>query len=89
MEWRLLNSTGQVPTPRSGHSAVILNTRMFVFGGTAGSVYYNELFVYDAVTDRWQLLLPSGSLPSGRANHGAVLTRTGNLLITGGITGTG
>ena len=59
---------------------------MFVFGGTSGSMYYNELFRYDVITDRWQLLLPSGDLPSGRANHAAVLTRTGNLLIVGGLT---
>lgn len=82
-----MNSTGQIPTPRSGHSAIILNTHMFIFGGTSGSIYYNELFQYDALTDRWQLLLPSGPLPSGRANHAAVVTRTGNLLIVGGLTG--
>jgi N-acetylneuraminic acid mutarotase len=30
-----------------GHTATLVGTKMYVFGGTGGSTYYNELYAYD------------------------------------------
>ena len=36
------------PSARYGHSAVLVNeTKIFIFGGTNGKEYFNDLFVLD------------------------------------------
>lgn len=33
MEWLTASLSGPVPTPRSGHSSVLIGSQMYVFGG--------------------------------------------------------
>lgn len=65
-KWKQLTSA---PNPRMGHSAVVMNGLMYVFGGTRGAGYYNDLYVYDPATDKWTQL---GTGATQRHEHVAV-----------------
>lgn len=84
-----MNSTGEIPTPRGGHSATVIGTKMIIFGGASNSVFYNTIFEYDALEDHWDLIEPSGKLPTPRSNHAASTDSAGNLLIVGGYSDSG
>ena len=82
--WTRLNSTGTPPSPRGGHSAVLIGTRMLVFGGSSQSFHYNDLHEYDAVNDHWKILFPEGQKPLGRSNHAADLDEETHMVVFGG-----
>jgi hypothetical protein len=84
-----MNSTGELPTPRGGHSATVIGTKMIIFGGASNSVFYNTIFEYDALEDHWDLIEPSGKLPNPRCNHAASTDSAGNLLVVGGYSDSG
>lgn len=68
---------GVVPEPRYGHSAVVtgLNT-MVIFGGQLNETFfYNDVGVYDMVSDTWLARNFTGEPPSRRAYHTAVVDR--------------
>jgi hypothetical protein len=43
------------------------------FGGTDGSYYYNDTWVFDVVTKRWTELKCVGWIPTPREGHAAAL----------------
>lgn len=46
--WRELNTSGQLLTPRAGHSTVAFGKKLFVFGGfTDAQNLYNDLYMLD------------------------------------------
>ena len=42
-KWTELQCTGSIPSPRSGHTAVLVNDVMYVFGGYTGKDYLDDL----------------------------------------------
>lgn len=46
-EWAQLECTGEAPSQRSGHNAVMYQGNMYVFGGYDGSKRLNDLFKLD------------------------------------------
>jgi len=65
----LPQSEETILTPRSGHSAIAIGSKMFVFGGQ-GSRQLNDGAVFDLATGQWSPL-PESPLKS-RQNHSAV-----------------
>ena len=44
-KWTELQCTGSIPSPRSGHAAVLIDGVMYVFGGfTMDKTYLDDLF---------------------------------------------
>jgi len=41
---KILQTTGNLPFPRSGHTAIQKNNLMYIFGGFSGTKCFNELF---------------------------------------------
>lgn len=87
--WLRLNSTGDRPSKRGGHSAVVIGTRIIIFGGSSQSLELNDIYEYDAVTDHWKNLLPEGERPSGRSNHVCTVDEDGNMILVGGYSSKG
>ncbi|CAF0881963.1 unnamed protein product [Didymodactylos carnosus] len=71
---RLQPASSTVPNSRSGHSCVIYNDAMHIFGGL-GEYRSNELFKFDFVSLTWTELKPTNELtvPSKRCKHSAVV----------------
>lgn len=71
-KWSKLDTPGDVPSGRCGHTAVVFKDRMYVFGGLyvpGGKLFYSQNlsdFSWSAVND-------SGDKPEPRSNHTAVV----------------
>jgi dynein heavy chain, axonemal len=48
LEWLRVQPKGTPPAPRSGHSAVAVDRRMFVLGGRSASAEHSDMFILDA-----------------------------------------
>lgn len=58
-----------LPTPRFGHSAVMIGERMLIYGGQSATVSkLNDLWSYTFTTNTWTALAPAVG-PGGRAFH--------------------
>ena len=57
---------------------------MYVFGGTNGQSYYNDLYILDLENNAWTKAETSGPAPSPREGHSAILVGS-NLVIHGGF----
>jgi len=42
-----MEAAGFKPNPRAGHSAILIGTIMYVFGGTDYSTYFDGIHAYD------------------------------------------
>ncbi|KAF4034612.1 Kelch motif [Phytophthora infestans] len=92
-KWTLLEpSRGSLP-PRSGHSAVAIGSKIYVFGGldAAKSEIYSDVHTFDTQTCSWTKATTEGEPPLPRNAHAAIaLPPTGapreprRMLIYGG-----
>ena len=71
--WEKLYTTGPKPGVRSGHTAVVHQNKMYVFGGQSDQGYYNDLFALDLGNYHWEKVKSVGKLPEPRAGHVAVI----------------
>ena len=48
--WHKMPCSGQIPPPRYGHSAHLIGSRMFIFGGKGpADEYYKDIYFLDLV----------------------------------------
>ncbi|QDZ23299.1 hypothetical protein HOP50_10g58370 [Chloropicon primus] len=68
--WTLINQQGAVPSPRSGHSCVLVEDRyILLFGGYNGDKHLSDMYMLDTDSMQWeQKSLPLGH-PLGRSAH--------------------
>jgi N-acetylneuraminic acid mutarotase len=72
--WTELTTKNEGPIERRGHSSLIADTYMIVFGGCyMESKCYNDLFFLDLRSQQWIAVPTSGKVPSARQGHSAVL----------------
>ena len=72
--WQQVTFASRSPGSRVFPSAVVYNNSLYIFGGHDGSVYRNDLLLFNLETRGWQLDLDiSGSGPSPRDAHAAVV----------------
>jgi hypothetical protein len=78
--------TGRVaPKPRAGHSAVIYQHSMVIFGGRdEDNEKLNDVWVFDLQSRQWKEEVPSGSFPVPRSGHSACLFKD-SIIVFGGI----
>uniref|UniRef100_A0A6B2L104 BTB domain-containing protein n=1 Tax=Arcella intermedia TaxID=1963864 RepID=A0A6B2L104_9EUKA len=88
LSWSLLQTTGDVPAGRYGHTMVIneKNTKVYLFGGYDNDLgLNNDLYELDITTMRWTYLkcAVGQDMPEPRYGHYSVLIkdRKGNLQI--------
>ena len=81
----LPSAVANTPSPRSGHTAVWTGAEMIVWGGTDGSLFFNDGGRFNPALNTWSYLpnVLSNSLP-GRQFHTAVWS--GNqMIVWGGV----
>ena len=73
------------PSARFGHSASLVNgSKMLIFGGWNGKLFYNDLYLLDLEVMAWSQPKCTGPAPSPRQGHTAIQVGT-NLIIQGGF----
>ncbi len=61
------------PGPRTGHTAITLQDKMYLFGGETGSKCTNDLWRFDIANKTWTKIAPAGdAAPAPRCGHAAV-----------------
>ncbi|EEQ99489.1 kelch repeat protein, putative [Perkinsus marinus ATCC 50983] len=85
--WFGVAMTGEQPTGRYRHQALVRNDCMYVFGGS-GTARYGDVFEFDLCTNTWKRLVCSGvgHFQQGRYAHAAVL-HDSKVLVYGGNDG--
>lgn len=80
--------TGDKPSPRSGHSACVMQERkIYVFGGWDTPVCYNDMYMLDLGLMEFSAVKTSGKAPSPRSWHGSAVLSDTKFLIHGGYNG--
>ncbi|KAK5114251.1 hypothetical protein LTR85_010316 [Meristemomyces frigidus] len=64
---------GQIPPARTNHTMVSYNDRLYLFGGTDGVHWFNDVWSYSPHTNSWTQLECIGYIPSPREGHAAAL----------------
>ncbi|KAL7267535.1 Negative regulator of mitotic exit [Rhizina undulata] len=75
--WEVLvpagDATTDVPAPRTNHTMVTWADKLYLFGGTNGSIWFNDVWSYDPRSNLWTQLDCIGYIPSPREGHAAAL----------------
>ncbi|XP_024143936.1 kelch repeat-containing protein [Oryzias melastigma] len=80
--------TGDTPSPRSGHSACVIQQRyIYVFGGWDTPVCYNDMYMLDLGLMEFSAVKTTGKAPSPRSWHGSAVLSDAKFLIHGGYNG--
>lgn len=79
-------SSGSKPSKRGWHSMCAHKHRLYVFGGTDGSITFNDLHVFDTLTHSWSCPVVSGEPPEPLFSHSAVVIEH-EMFIFGGSNG--
>jgi len=73
------------PSARFGHSSSLVSgSKMLIFGGWNGKLFYNDLYLLDLEVMAWSQPKCAGPAPSPRQGHTAIQVGT-NLIIQGGF----
>ncbi|CAM1502107.1 Fc.00g040910.m01.CDS01 [Cosmosporella sp. VM-42] len=63
----------KIPAARTNHTMITYNDKMYLFGGTNGFQWFNDVWCYDPVTNKWAQLDCIGYIPASREGHAAAL----------------
>ncbi|EAW11530.1 putative cell polarity protein (Tea1) [Aspergillus clavatus NRRL 1] len=66
-------SPGQIPPARTNHTMISYNDKLYLFGGTNGLQWFNDVWSYDPRTNLWTQLDCVGFIPTPREGHAAAL----------------
>ncbi|XP_073123814.1 uncharacterized protein [Henckelia pumila] len=65
--WCKLNTTGQLLSPRAGHTTVTFGKNLIVFGGFSDEQnLYNDIYMLDIENGTWVKIVSTGEGPTGR-----------------------
>ncbi|KAK5994972.1 Tip elongation aberrant protein 1 [Cladobotryum mycophilum] len=74
--WEILlnaDASPKVPAARTNHSVITYNDKMYLFGGTNGFQWFNDVWCYDPAVNKWAQLDCIGFIPAAREGHAAAL----------------
>ncbi|CEG43782.1 Kelch repeat-containing proteins [Plasmopara halstedii] len=83
--WTIVETEGKQPPPGYGQSMCAINNRLYLFGGTSGHVYVNDLYVFDEVTKIWRKEETNGNRPSPRYKHQVAIVGNRMYVVGGGL----
>jgi N-acetylneuraminic acid mutarotase len=88
-KWYKLKVSGNIPCKRSGHNTVIVDNKVYLFGGCSLDNFNNEfidndLCIFNLDTHEWVLLLQKNN-PFNRATYGMCATNYNSFIISGGV----
>ncbi|KAF2273662.1 galactose oxidase [Westerdykella ornata] len=81
----LSSPQGRSPPARTNHSVVTWNEKLYLFGGTDGVRWFNDVWTYEPRSNSWTELSCIGYIPVAREGHSAALVND-TMYIFGGRT---
>jgi Kelch motif/Galactose oxidase, central domain len=63
----------QVPPARTNHTVISWQDKLYLFGGTDGNTWFNDVWTYDPSTNLWTEQDCIGYIPAPREGHAAAL----------------
>lgn len=78
-----VNDSGDKPTPRFNHSAVVIDDCMYVFGGWTDAEA-NDLYKYEFSSKKWKRIYYTGKTPPKVWGHATVVF-SGMMYVFGGF----
>lgn len=88
--WTRIDPAGPAPSKRFGHAAAWLpGIGMVVFGGQAGSDFFDDLWAFDPMAGSWRALPGDGRRPEARYGTCAAVGPDGRLWVSHGFTASG
>ncbi|KAH6973558.1 hypothetical protein BKA56DRAFT_491586 [Ilyonectria sp. MPI-CAGE-AT-0026] len=67
------DTSPKIPAARTNHSMITYNDKMYLFGGTNGFQWFNDVWCYDPALNTWAQLDCIGYIPAPREGHAAAL----------------
>lgn len=67
--------SSDIPSKRWGHSAVVYNKAMLLFGGRHSTRSLANLYYFDFTTHLWSKVEPFGQIPPARDSHSSIIVR--------------
>ncbi|SLM34847.1 Kelch-type beta propeller [Lasallia pustulata] len=64
---------GQLPPARTNHTIISWKEKLYLFGGTNGTQWFNDVWSYDPRVNGWTQLDCIGYIPATREGHSAAL----------------
>jgi len=83
MHWTKPQTSGLTPSPRRAHSATVVGTSIYIFGGGDGKNPLNDLLVLDTEKLHWSTITPRD--PPQPGGYHTALTYGNSIHIFGGI----
>jgi N-acetylneuraminic acid mutarotase len=89
----LLQTTGEVPSPRVGHASAVISNVLIVWGGDTTSdsssrdKHDDGLYLLNLVTKEWTRVNVSGTGPTGRHGHSVSMAGTKFFVFGGQVHG--
>ncbi len=85
--WRRIETQRRTPPARFGHNAAWMEgIGLVIFGGQAGTSFFNDLWAFDPGEARWRRLPSDGDVPVARYGSCAAPGPDGRLWISHGFT---
>ena len=72
------------PSKRWGHTVVLHNNNMVIFGGRHSQRILSNIYSLDFTTLSWSKIEPSGNSPPARDSHSAIIYNDSDMIIFGG-----
>lgn len=64
---------GQIPPARTNHTIVSYNDKLYLFGGTNGVKWFNDVWTFDPRANTWTEMDCVGFIPTPREGHASAL----------------
>lgn len=71
--WTFITPTSRSPPPRTNHTIVTYQDKLYLFGGTDGKLWYSDTWVYDPLANSWSSLECTGFVPAPCEGHPATI----------------
>jgi len=85
LTWSTAEPTGHPPSARYGHSCVVYQKLLLVFGGFDGSKRLNDVYKYDTIKNVWIQPDVKGEKPDARSSHCAAVIGNIKMFVYGGV----
>lgn len=72
-QWNFIQPNSRSPPPRTNHTTITYQDKLYLFGGTDGKLWYSDTWVYDPAENTWTALECAGFIPAPCEGHSATI----------------